>query len=141
MGETSDVLLVQINPLKRAGRATTAAEITDRANDLTFNASLIAQMRSIALLNELVAHGMTGEGLKPVHMHRIDGGSAEPPTTVRLSVTGFNPEVSSAFSSPSQIVGTPAATVTFSSTIRCARLSPSSRGPGRISRAPTAAAA
>ena len=76
MGETSDVLLVQINPLKRAGRATTAAEITDRANDLTFNASLIAQMRSIALLNELVAHGMTGEGLKPIHMHRIDGGSA-----------------------------------------------------------------
>ena len=76
MGETSDILLVQINPLKRAGKITTAAEITDRTNDLTFNASLIAQMRSIALLNEMVARGMVGEGLKPLHMHRIDGGQA-----------------------------------------------------------------
>ena len=76
MGESSDILLVQINPLKRVGKATTAAEITDRANDLTFNASLIAQMRTIALLNDAVARGIVGEGLKPLHMHRIDGGTA-----------------------------------------------------------------
>ena len=76
LGETRDILLVQINPLKRAGKPTTAAEITDRANDLTFNASLIAQMRTIALINELVARGVAREGLQPIHMHRIDGGTA-----------------------------------------------------------------
>ena len=76
MGVTSDILLVQINPLKRAGKATTAAEIADRANDFTFNASLIAQMRAIALVNDLVARGVAGEGLAPIHMHRIDGGAA-----------------------------------------------------------------
>ncbi|QTD46330.1 patatin-like phospholipase family protein [Ottowia testudinis] len=87
MGETSDILLVQINPLKRAGKATTAAEITDRANDLTFNASLIAQMRTIALLNDAVARGIVGEGLKPLHMHRIDGGAAlaEMPAASKIS--------------------------------------------------------
>lgn len=74
MGESSDILLVQINPLKRAGRPTTAAEIADRVNDLTFNASLIAQMRAIALVNELAASGVAGEGIKPIRMHRIDGG-------------------------------------------------------------------
>ena len=76
LGDSSDILLVQINPLRRAGKPTSAAEITDRANDLTFNASLIAQMRTIALVNELVASGVAREGLKPVHMHRIDGGAA-----------------------------------------------------------------
>ena len=76
LGDSSDILLVQINPLRRAGKPTSAAEITDRANDLTFNASLIAQMRTIALVNELVASGVAREGLKPLHMHRIDGGAA-----------------------------------------------------------------
>ena len=76
LGDSSDILLVQINPLRRAGKPTSAAEITDRANDLTFNASLIAQMRTIGLINELVARGVGGDGLKAVHMHRIDGGQA-----------------------------------------------------------------
>ena len=74
--ETRDILLVQINPLKRPGRATGAVDIADRVGDLTFNASLIAQMRTIALINELAARGVAGEGLQPVHMHRIDGGAA-----------------------------------------------------------------
>ena len=76
MGQTRDVLLVQINPLKRPGKATSAADIADRVGDLTFNASLIAQMRTIALINELAARGVVGEGLQPIHMHRIDGGRA-----------------------------------------------------------------
>ncbi|WP_370512964.1 patatin-like phospholipase family protein [Ottowia flava] len=73
-GESQDILLVQINPLRRPGKPTTMAEITDRVNDLTFNASLIAQMRTIALVNEMVASGIARPGLKPIHVHRIDGG-------------------------------------------------------------------
>ena len=76
LGDSSDILLVQINPLRRAGKPTSAAEITDRANDLTFNASLIAQMRTIALVNDMVASGVARPGLKPIYMHRIDGGKA-----------------------------------------------------------------
>ena len=73
---SQDILLVQINPLRRTARPTTTAEITDRVNDLTFNASLIAQMRTIALVNDMVASGVVRPGLKPIHMHRIDGGKA-----------------------------------------------------------------
>ena len=73
---SQDILLVQINPLRRTARPTTTAEITDRVNDLTFNASLIAQMRTIALVNDMVASGIVRPGLKPIHMHRIDGGKA-----------------------------------------------------------------
>jgi NTE family protein len=76
MGEAGDILLVQINPLRRAGRPTSRAEIADRAADLSFNASLIAQMRTIALINELVERGLAREGLAPIRMHRIDGGAA-----------------------------------------------------------------
>ena len=75
-GESQDILLVQINPLRRPGKPTTMAEITDRVNDLTFNASLIAQMRTIALVNEMVASGIARPGLKPIRVHRIDGGKA-----------------------------------------------------------------
>ena len=74
--DSQDILLVQINPLRRTDRPTTMAEITDRVNDLTFNASLISQMRTIALVNGMVASGIARPGLKPIHMHRIDGGKA-----------------------------------------------------------------
>lgn len=76
MGESSDILLVQFNPLRRPGKPTSGAEIADRVGDLTFNASLIAQMRTIALINELAERGLAREGLQPIRMHRIDGGAA-----------------------------------------------------------------
>ncbi|WP_084652173.1 patatin-like phospholipase family protein [Ottowia thiooxydans] len=82
--DTNDVLLVQINPLRQPGRPTTAAEIIDRVNDITFNASLIAQMRTIALINDMVEKGVADEGLKQIRLHRIDGGKAMlelPPAT------------------------------------------------------------
>ena len=43
----------------------------------------------------------------------IDGGQAEPPMTVRSSVSSLLPDFSASFTSPSQIVGTPKATDTL----------------------------
>ena len=74
--DTNDVLLVQISPLKRPGHPRTTAEILDRVNDITFNASVIAQMRTIALINDMVEKGVAEEGLKQIRLHRIDGGKA-----------------------------------------------------------------
>jgi NTE family protein len=76
MGECSDILVVQINPLKQHGKPTSADQIHDRVNDLNFNASLIAQMRTIALLNTSVETGLARAGVQPVRVHRIDGGTA-----------------------------------------------------------------
>lgn len=50
----------------------------DRVNELTFNASLLSQMRSIDFINRMLADGRLTEGLKykPMRLHRIDGGEA-----------------------------------------------------------------
>lgn len=76
MEQPGDILLVQVNPLKPAGPLNSMTEIAERMNDVTFTASLIAQMRVIALINGLIDRGLTHPGLRPIRMHRIDGGQA-----------------------------------------------------------------
>lgn len=72
-----DILLVQINPLRRDAVPRTQAAIIDRVNELTFNASLLTQVRSIDLINRIIAQGGLAETrLKTVRLHRIDGGEA-----------------------------------------------------------------
>jgi NTE family protein len=75
--QASDVLLVQINPLARNDVPTSGAEIMDRINELTFNASLLAQMRSIDFVNRMLEQGrLESDRYRPVRLHRIDGGEA-----------------------------------------------------------------
>lgn len=70
-----DLLVIQINPLRRMNRPDTAHEIMDRMNEVTFNASLLAQMRAIDKINRLLADGSLKPGRsKPMRLHRIDGG-------------------------------------------------------------------
>jgi NTE family protein len=70
-----DVLLVQINPLRRDGVPQSGADIANRINELTFNASLLTQMRSIDFINRLIDEGALAHGrCKHVLLHRIDGG-------------------------------------------------------------------
>lgn len=72
-----DLMLVQINPLKRERLPRTRGEILDRVNELTFNASLLTQMRSIDFVNRLIEEGALKAGrCKHVLLHRIDGGTA-----------------------------------------------------------------
>ena len=52
--EADDLLLVQINPDRRDTLPTTARTILDRANEITFNASLIKELRTIALIKEVL---------------------------------------------------------------------------------------
>jgi NTE family protein len=72
-----DILLVQINPIKRDKLPTTGAQILDRMNEVTFNAGLIAEMRAIDFVKRLLAAGkLDPANYKDVLMHRIDGGEA-----------------------------------------------------------------
>jgi NTE family protein len=74
---SADIMLVQINPLRRDHRPDTMPEIMDRVNELTFNASLLTQMRSIDMVNRLLQSGaLKGARCKTVLMHRMDGGAA-----------------------------------------------------------------
>ena len=74
--KSRDVLLVQINPLRRDKLPTTAADILDRLNEITFNSALIAEMRAIDFVKRLLAEGKLDPlRYKDVLMHRIDGGA------------------------------------------------------------------
>lgn len=88
---TADLLLVQINPLARPETPRSAPEILDRINELTFNASLLTQMRAIAFVNRLLADGaVSHERCKTVRVHRVEGGpslEAFPPSS-RVSADG-----------------------------------------------------
>lgn len=52
-----DVLLVQINPIVRPGVPKHAIDIINRLNEITFNSSLIAEMRAINFVTKLIETG------------------------------------------------------------------------------------
>ncbi|MBX9925342.1 MAG: patatin-like phospholipase family protein [Hyphomicrobiaceae bacterium] len=53
-GASDDVIVVHINPLSRETVPTTAPEIFDRMNEISFNSSLMREMRAIAFVSKLV---------------------------------------------------------------------------------------
>ena len=74
---SSDILLVQINPIEHLEIPDTVPEIMDRMNEVNFNASLLAELRAIGFVRRLLAEGkLDPRHYKNVHMHRIDGGDA-----------------------------------------------------------------
>lgn len=54
--EGRDIFLIQINPFERSEIPTTAAEIDNRLNEITFNSSLIKELRSLGFLWEIIHH-------------------------------------------------------------------------------------
>ncbi len=70
--QSHDTILVQINPVERAGLPSSAREIMNRLNEVTFNASLLKELRMIALLRQVADPG-NGEGRMWAQMriHRI----------------------------------------------------------------------
>jgi len=55
--DSRDTILVAINPVERAGRPTTAREILNRINEVSFNAGLLKELRMIAMLRQVVDAG------------------------------------------------------------------------------------
>jgi NTE family protein len=68
----SDTILVQINPIERPGTPRTAREIQNRLNEISFNATLLKELKAAALLRQVADPG-TGEGAVWANMrvHRI----------------------------------------------------------------------
>jgi len=78
--DTSDILLVQINPVEHLDVPNSVSEIMERMNEVTFNASLLAELRAIEFVRRLLAEGkLDARRYKSVRMHRIDGGSVLAP--------------------------------------------------------------
>jgi NTE family protein len=53
--QSRDVVIVQVNPLTRKGVPRSAAEITNRLNEITFNTPLMGEMRAISFVQRLLA--------------------------------------------------------------------------------------
>ena len=70
--EALDLLLVKINPLVRKGTPRRNDDIVDRISEITFNASLIGEMRAIAFVSRLVREGRLDPGrYKDLRLHMI----------------------------------------------------------------------
>ncbi|MFC3909231.1 patatin-like phospholipase family protein [Legionella dresdenensis] len=70
--ESSDTILVQINPVERQGTPRSANEIFNRLNEIAFNATLMKELRMIALLKK-VSNQENDEGNRwaSMRIHRI----------------------------------------------------------------------
>jgi NTE family protein len=71
-----DLLIVQINPRERDKVPASAREILRRANEITFNAAQSAELRTIALVNQLIDQGRLSRGSRSgdcrrIRLHRI----------------------------------------------------------------------
>lgn len=71
--DCTDVAVVHINPIMRADIPKTAPAILNRINEISFNSSLMREMRAIAFVTRLVnEHKLERDGLKHVHIHAIE---------------------------------------------------------------------
>jgi NTE family protein len=64
---SQDTLLVAVNPVERPGTPRSAREILDRLNEVSFNATLLKELRMIALLRQVADPG-SNEGAQWAHM-------------------------------------------------------------------------
>ncbi len=71
--DCADVLIIQINPINIAGVPKTARAILDRINTLSFNSSLMREMRAIDFVGRLIdEHRLDTARYKRLNIHTID---------------------------------------------------------------------
>lgn len=59
--DSRDVVILHINPIERPGPPTLSAEIANRVNEITFNSSLIKELRSVYFVQQLLDQGKIKE--------------------------------------------------------------------------------
>ncbi len=71
--DTADVVIVQINPLGCDRVPTTATEIMNRVNEISFNSSLMREMRAISFVTDLIDAGkLDTKTYKRINVHWIE---------------------------------------------------------------------
>ncbi len=71
--ESSDVVMIQINPMNSSRLPRTGREILNRMNEISFNSSLMREMRAVAFVTKLLEDGAicNAAGLRKIHVHLI----------------------------------------------------------------------
>lgn len=71
--DARDVIIVQINPFVRNEVPTTPYEIENRLNEITFNSSLMKELRAIGFLWEIIQQeGLERAAYRDARLHRIE---------------------------------------------------------------------
>jgi NTE family protein len=71
--ESRDVVIVQINPLGCDRVPTSATEIMNRLNEISFNSSLMREMRAISFVTDLIDQGkLDSQQYKRINVHWIE---------------------------------------------------------------------
>lgn len=77
--ETPDVVLIQINPVHRRETPKTAREILNRLNEITFNSTLLRELRAIDFVSRLIEEGkLSPDEYMKVNLHRITADELKP---------------------------------------------------------------
>ncbi len=66
----TDIVLAQVHPTYVEEVPTTATDILDRTTEISFNAALLQEIKTIELYNAMIESGKLDQ--KPVHIHRIE---------------------------------------------------------------------
>jgi NTE family protein len=71
--DSRDVVIVHINPLEQSRLPTTATEIINRIKEISFNSSLMREMRAIAFVTKLIDDGkIIDNSMKRMLIHGIE---------------------------------------------------------------------
>jgi NTE family protein len=71
--DSRDVVIVHINPIERSGLPKTAGEILNRINEISFNSSLMREMRSVCFVTKLIEEEkILDKTIKRMLIHSID---------------------------------------------------------------------
>jgi len=69
---SEDTILIQVNPVERPGTPRTAPDIINRVNEVSFNATLLKELRMIALLRQVSDAGnCEGARWAGMRIHRV----------------------------------------------------------------------
>jgi NTE family protein len=78
--ESQDIVIVHVNPLERAAAPRSAADIANRINEISFNSSLLAELRAIGFVHKLIDQGWLKDAyrkrLKNVRIHSVRSDAA-----------------------------------------------------------------
>ena len=72
--DSEDLMIIKINPFKRAGTPKTARDILNRVDEINFNSSLIKDLRAIRFVAQLLdEHKVNPAEYKHMRVHVVDG--------------------------------------------------------------------
>ncbi|WP_299559238.1 patatin-like phospholipase family protein [uncultured Sulfitobacter sp.] len=71
-GLPDDIVIININPLERADIPTTPQQIQNRVNEISFNSSLLRELRAIDFVQRLIDEGtLSSDRMSRVRIHMI----------------------------------------------------------------------